>query len=216
MNDPVLIIGESGSGKSRSLLKIDPESSFLIQAIRKSLPFKGWRERWREVSAQNKSGNLVVTDDANEISRYLKAISERRPEVRNVIIDDAQYIMANEFMRSAMEKGYEKFTRIGQSFWQLIMESTKLRQDLRVTFLMHSETTDYGGVKAKTIGKMLDDKITLEGMFTVVLRAAIRDGKHVFLTRNSGHDTVKAPEGMFQNAEIENDLVQVFEAINAY
>ena len=216
MNDPILIIGESGAGKSRSLLKLDPTTSFLIQAIRKSLPFKGWRDHWKEISAQNKTGNFLVTDDANEIRKYLQGISDRRPEIKNVVIDDAQYIMGNEFMRSAMEKGYEKFTRIGQSFWQIIMDSTKLRADLRVTILMHSETTDTGNVKAKTIGKMLDDKITLEGMFTVVLRAVVRDGRHIFLTRNSGHDTVKAPEGMFAESEIENDLSQVLEAANAY
>lgn len=216
MSDSILIIGESGSGKSRSILKIDPSATFLIQAIRKSMPFKGWRDHWHEVSKENKGGNLLVSDDAEEIRKYLIAISDRRPEIKTIIIDDAQYIMGNEFMRSAMEKGYEKFTRIGQSFWSIVMETSKLRTDLKVVFFQHSETTDAGLTKAKTIGKMLDDKISLEGMFTVVLRAQVRDGKHVFRTKNSGNDTVKAPEGMFAGDEIENDLVQVLEAVNAY
>jgi hypothetical protein len=216
MNDPVMIIGDSGSGKSRSLKDMDPESTFLIQTIRKSLPFKGWREKWRETTKENPKGNYAVQDDPNVILEFMRAISDRRTEIKNIVIDDAQYIMGNEFMRSAMETGYTKFTRIGLSFWTLAMESRKLRGDLRVTFLMHSETTDAGQIKAKTIGKMLDDKITLEGMFTVVLRAAIRDGKHVFLTKNSGNDTVKAPEEMFAGPEIENNLSQVLEAINAY
>lgn len=96
------------------------------------------------------------------------------------------------------------------------MDASKLRDDLAIVFLQHSDTTDTGAVKAKTIGKMLDDKITLEGMFTVVLRATVRDGKHVFMTRNSGNDTVKAPEGMFTDNEIENDLTQVLNAVAAY
>ena len=216
MSDSILIIGESGSGKSRSLLKVDPSSTFLVQAIRKSLPFKGWRDHWTEISQANKTGNLLVSDDAEEIRKYIQAISDRRPEIKTVIIDDAQYIMGNEFMRCALEKGYEKFTRIGQSFWLIIMDATKLRADLRVVFLQHSEQTDAGQTKAKTIGKMLDDKITLEGMFTVVLRSSVRDGKHVFLTKNSGHDTVKAPEGMFSEPEIENDLNLVLDAVNNY
>lgn len=216
MSESILIIGESGSGKSTSVRKIDPATAFLIQAIRKSLPFKGWRDHWREVSKERKGGNLLVSDDSEEIRKYLIAISEKRPEIKTIIIDDAQYIMGNEFMRSAMEKGYEKFTRIGQSFWSIVMETSKLRSDLNIVFLQHSDTNDAGTVKAKTIGKMLDDKITLEGMFTVVLRAQVRDGKHVFRTRNSGNDTVKAPEGMFISEEIENDLNQVLDAVNAY
>jgi hypothetical protein len=216
MNDPVMIIGDSGSGKSRSLKDMDPASTFIIQTIRKSLPFKGWREKWSEATAENPKGNYAVQDDPAAILNFMTAISARRPEIKNIVIDDAQYIMGNEFMRSAMETGYTKFTRIGLSFWTLAMEARKLRGDLRVTFLMHSETTDAGQIKAKTIGKMLDDKITLEGMFTIVLRAAVRDGKHVFLTKNSGNDTVKAPEDMFPAPEIENNLSQVLEAINAY
>lgn len=216
MSNSAIVVGASGSGKTRSLLNLDPASSFLICAIRKPLPFKNWRQKWNEVSKENKTGNLLVSDDPEEIRRYLHAISDRRPEIKVIVIDDSQYIMANEFMRCAMEKGYEKFTRIGQNFWQIIMDSSRLREDLTVIFLHHTDKDDDGTIKAKTIGKMLDDKITLEGMFTVVLRAAIKDGKHVFLTKNSGNDTVKAPEGMFAEDQIENDINTVLEAITAY
>lgn len=216
MNDPLMIIGESGAGKTRSLKDMDPESTFLIQTIRKSLPFKGWQAKWREATKDNPKGNFAVVDSPVDILEFMRAISARRPEIKNIVIDDAQYIMGNEFMRSALEVGYTKFTRIGQSFWTLAMEARNLRGDLRVTFLMHEEITDAGKTKAKTIGKMLDDKITLEGMFTVVLRAALRDGKHVFLTKNSGFDTVKAPEDMFNAPEIENNLKTVLDAVNNY
>lgn len=215
MSYTVLVIGDSGSGKSRSLLNLDPKSSYLIAAMRKPLPFKGWSKNWIE-AAKDKKGNYKVSDDANTIRVVIKKISDERPEVKTIVIDDSQYIMANEFMRCAMEKGYEKFTRIGQGFWQLIMDASDLRSDLSVVFLQHAETSDTGMVKAKTIGKMLDDKITLEGMFTIVLRAVVRDGKHTFQVRNSGNDTVKAPEGMFAETEIENDINHVLGAIAAY
>lgn len=217
MSTPVMIMGPSGSGKTSSLREVDSTASFLIQSLRKPLPFKGWREKWTEISTENKAGNLLVTDDPDTIRKYMKAVSARRPEVKTIFVDDAQYIMANEFMRSALEKGYEKFTRIGQNFWQIIVESGSLRDDLTVVFFQHSETSDATGeTKAKTIGKMLDDKITLEGMFTVVLRAAVRDGKHVFLTKNSGMDTVKAPIGMFAEETIENNINTVLAAISGY
>jgi len=184
--------------------------------MRKPLPFKGWRSKWVECTAENKKGNFVITDDAEKVRAYLVRISEARPEIKTIVIDDSQYIMANEFMRCATEKGYEKFTRIGQGFWLIVMEASKLRDDLTVVFLHHEDTDESGEVHAKTIGKMLDDKITLEGMFTIVLRAAKRDGKHVFLTTNGGKDTVKAPEGMFSQPEIENDLNLVLDAIHSY
>jgi hypothetical protein len=216
MSTPVMIIGPSGSGKTSSLRDVDPAASFLIQSLRKPLPFKGWREKWKEITPENKTGNLLVSDDPETITKYLKAVSDRRPEVKTIFVDDSQYIMANEFMRSALEKGYEKFTRIGQNFWQIIVTSGNLRDDLAVVFFQHSETSDAGETKAKTIGKMLDDKITLEGMFTVVLRAALRDGKHVFLTKNSGMDTVKAPIGMFAEESIDNNINTVLAAISGY
>ena len=216
MSTPVLIIGPSGSGKSRSLLNLDPETSFLICAMKKPLPFRGWKDKWRHVAKDAPGGNLLYSDDPEEIRQYMHRISDKRSACKTIVIDDAQYIMANEFMRRARERGYEKFTQIGQSFWLLVMESGALRDDLTVVFLQHSDTDDSGSVKAKTIGKMLDDKVTLEGMFTIVLRTAIRDEKHIFTTRNSGNDTVKTPEGMFNTDTIENDISIVLEAITNY
>lgn len=159
---------------------------------------------------------MLVSDNASEIRKYMKGISDSYPHIKTIIIDDAQYIMANEFMRSINEKGYDKFNRIGKDFWDIATDAANLRSDLNVILLQHEETNDLGSTKAKTIGKMLDDKITLEGMFTIVLRVANRDGKHVFLTKNSGFDTVKAPDGMFSDSEIDNDINLVLNAINTY
>lgn len=216
MSEAVMIIAPSGSGKSYSLRNLNPETSFLIQTLRKSLPFKGWKEKWPEVNPEVKGGKRLVSDDPATIRTYLQTISTKKPEIKTVVIDDSQYIMANEFMRSALEKGYEKFTRIGLNFWEIVRDAANLRSDLVVVFLHHEETTEFGNMKAKTIGKMLDDKITLEGMFTIVIRAAVHDGKYVFITQNSGRDTVKAPPGMFETNEIENDLNHVLAAIAAY
>lgn len=216
MSEAVMIIAPSGSGKSYSLRNLDPESSFLIQTLRKSLPFKGWKEKWPEVNPEKPGGKRLVSDDPQTIIKYLKTISDKKPEIKVIAIDDSQYVMANEFMRSALEKGYEKFTRIGLNFWEIVQVAGNLRDDLAIVFLHHEETTEFGNMKAKTIGKMLDDKITLEGMFTIVLRATVHDGKHVFITQNSGRDTVKAPPGMFETAEIDNDINLVLNAITAY
>ena len=124
--------------------------------------------------------------------------------------------MANEFMRTATVKGFDKFTKIGLDFWEIVTESAMHRDDLTVFFLHHVEEMDNGGKKAKTIGKMLDEKISIEGMFTIVLMADFRDGNHVFVTKTNGHDTIKAPEGMFESECIENNLTQVIQAIAAY
>lgn len=216
LSEAILIIAPSGSGKTFSLQNADPRSSYMIQVIRKSLPFRGWKKKWIEATPSKKDGNLFVSDDPEIIIRCLEAISNTRSNIKNVFIDDSQYIMANDFMRTALEKGYDKFSRIGKAFWGIVVESKNQRPDLNIFFLHHSEVTDAGETKAKTVGKMLDDKITLEGMFTIVIRAGIEDGRHVFYTKNSGHDTVKTPHGMFKDSVIDNDITIVIKAISTY
>jgi hypothetical protein len=184
--------------------------------LNKPLPFQGWRDKWKPCTKDNPAGNWLVCDIAGKIRDMLQAISERRPEILNIVIDDFQYLMGNEYMRRAMEKGWDKFSQIGENAWNVIFDSGMLREDLIVTFLSHCETTDAGIVKIKTIGKMLDEKITLEGMFTTVLRAVIRDGNHVFTTKNSGMDVVKAPMGMFKTDTVENDLQAVLDTVRGY
>ena len=125
--------------------------------------------------------------------------------------------MANEFMRRSFEKGYDKFTEIGYNFWTLVNgASMDLPFDTIVYFLMHTDSDDNGNEKAKTIGKLLDEKITLEGMTSIVLKTAVKDGVYTFTTQNNGHDTVKSPLGMFSTYEIDNDLKAVDTAIRKY
>lgn len=204
---PVLVLGESGSGKSASLRNLDVGSSVLIQPISKPLPF---RTTW--LAPDSKS--VVRTDSAQKICGLIHRAAAAGK--KRFIVDDFQYIMANEFMRRSHEKSFDKFTDIGRNAWDIINAAQSVQTDMRIYFLSHVENDAMGRTKIKTIGKMLDEKITLEGMFTIVLGVQVIDGEHRFSTKNSGHDTVKAPMGMFDDAIIDNDLAAVDAAICEY
>ena len=209
MSTAVLILGESGTGKSTSLRNLDPAKTLLIQSIKKPLPFKskGWKVR---VSLKSE-GNVIQTDDAALIEKLL-----RQSPHEIVVIDDYQYVMANEYMRRTAEKGYEKFTDIGKNAWSVLTAATELAENRRVYILSHTATDDNGRTKIKTVGRMLDEKITLEGMVTIVLRTQVRDGHYTFATQNNGSDTTKSPMGMFSEQFIDNDLAAVDAAIVDY
>lgn len=214
----VLIIGESGAGKSTSIRTLDPKETFIINTINKPLPFKTATKNYRTLSSKDDlEGNMLGTDRAASIIRVINAIDKERPHIKNLILDDFQYVMANEFMRRALEKGYEKFSEIGQNAWSIINALNSCRDDLTTIVLSHSETNDMTGkVKCKTIGKMVDDKVCLEGMFTIVLQSAVIDGKHVFITQHDGMSVAKSPLGMFEEKLIPNDLQFVINAIKNY
>lgn len=224
MSEAVLVVGRSGTGKSKSAETLPPESTFIINVIGKSLPFKGWKTNYTQLTKDNPMGNMIDTDQPPSIIRTLKYVSENRPEINVIVVDDYQYVMANEYMRRANEVGFKKFVDIGQSSWSLINTARNLRQDLIVIFLTHSDTDfDSDGnkiTKAKTIGKMMDNVITLEGMFTVVLYTEIfaseEKRNYYFLTQSSGNNTAKSPEGMFESLKIPNDLQFVVEQMRAY
>lgn len=206
MSITTFILGESGTGKSTSLRNLDPTKTLLIQPIRKPLPFKskGWRVR---VSLKS-DGNIIQTDDPALIERLL-----RQSPHEVVVVDDFQYVMANEFMRRTDERGFDKFTEIGRHAWDILSAANQLADHRRVYILAHTDTDQNGKTKIKTIGKMLDEKITLEGMVTIVLRTQVRDGHYTFATQNNGNDTCKSPMGMFADQFIPNDLAEVDRAI---
>ena len=209
MSIATLIIGESGSGKTASLRNFNPESTLLIQALKKPLSFKA--KGWGIINNENTKGNIIVSDDHNNIIFLMK---KTRRKV--ILVDDFQYIMANEFMRRNDERGYDKFNDIGRHAWDILNAASQLPDDVRVYLLGHSTTDENGHIKAKTIGKMLDDKITVEGMFTIVLRTVVQGGEYTFATQNSGSDTCKTPMGMFDEMNIPNDLAAVDAAICNY
>lgn len=199
MSIATLLHGESGSGKSTALRNMDPTTTALIQTVKKPLPFP------------HKNWTPLVTDDYSTIIKVINAAIGRGKD--KVIIDDFQYMMANEFMRRSMEKGFDKFTDIGNHAWQVIKAAGEAPDNLRVYFLSHVATDEFGHTRTKTIGKLLDDKITVEGMFTVVLRSIVDDQGHFFSTQNNGQDTTKSPMGMFAERMIPNDLHAVDKAV---
>lgn len=211
MSTAVMILGHSGSGKSRSVLNLDPKTTYIVQVIDKPLPFKGAKNVYNAASK-----NSAICDNTAKIVALMNGISADRPHINAIVIDDAQYIMANEFMRRSHEKSYDRFNDIARNMWDVLSSMGSLREDLVVFLLAHTEENDMGMTKMKTIGKMLDDKITCEGMVSIVLRSFRNDGVYGFYTQNNGRDTTKSPEGMFDSPTIDNDLELVRKAIIAY
>lgn len=199
MGVPVLILGESGSGKSASMRNFKPGEVGIINVSGKPLPFRNQLK-------------TVNTDSYDDIVKTIIAA-----KAKAIVIDDAQYLMANEFMRTAKVTGYQKFTDLALNFWKLIqVVINNLPHDKIVYFMAHVERDANGNEKMKTIGKLLDEKITIEGLFTVVLKTVVQDRNYQFATQTNGQDTVKTPMGMFSDLLIENDLKMVDETIREY
>lgn len=199
MGVPVLILGESGTGKSASMRNCPPERFGVVNVSKKPLPFKSKLKTFD-------------TDDYNKIMAALKGAKSP-----SIVIDDSQYLMVNAFMRRTSERGYDKFVDLANNHWNLIQfVIDKLPDETIVYFMSHIDRDQMGNEKAKTIGKMIDQYITLEGLFTIVLKTHVTDGRYTFLTHNSGFDTVKTPLGMFDEDEIDNDLLRVDDIIRAY
>lgn len=216
MGIPVFILGESGQGKSASMRNLDSSSSAVIQAVKKPLPF---RNTWSVWDHENKKGQVIVTDNSARICRAIRDLPNYGKT--DIIIDDFQYTMANEFMRRVLDRetgnaAFAKYNEIAKNAWDIIMAAQNAPDNVVVYFLSHTQTDDRGVSRCKTIGKLLDEKISLEGMFTIVLKAVKRDGQHIFTTKTDGFDTVKSPMGMFESDAIENDLSLVTQAIKSY
>lgn len=207
MSIAAFILGESGTGKSTSMRSMNPAETLLIQAIKKPLPFRS--SGWKYLSKEG--GNILVRDQSAQI---IAAMHKTQRQI--IVIDDFQYILANEFMRRTDERGFDKFTDIGKHAWDILCAASSLPDHVRVYILSHTETSESGRVKAKTIGRMLDEKITIEGMFSIVMRTSIINGQYLFSTKNNGSDTVKTPLGLFDADHIDNDLAAVDAAIVDY
>ena len=198
----VYVLGKSGTGKSYSMRNFPEGKLGLINVQGKILPFRG--------SAKIEQ---TTTDDSTEI---IDALNDYAEKYKSIVIDDFQYIMANEFMRRSFEKGYDKFTEIGRHAWDIPDAVRGLPNDCIVYIMCHTDRDEEGFEKIKTIGKLLDEKICLEGMSTIVLKTNVTDGKYVFLTQNNGKDTTKSPAGMFPCYAIDNDLKYVDDKIRNY
>lgn len=202
---PVMIMGRSGTGKSTSMRNcVDDKDWNLIKVLDKPLPFKG------KIPA-------AVTDEYGTVMKTLSG-----SKAKSIVIDDAGYLITNYFMKNHSSKGqgnaiFTMYNTLADNFWNLVQFiSNSLPQEKIVYIIMHEDSDDNGNVRPKTIGKLLDEKICLEGMFTIVLRCIEENNKHVFVTQSDAGAVSKSPIGMFEDLEIDNDLKIVDEAIRKY
>lgn len=202
MAQKVLIMGESGTGKSTSLRNCDPAITAVVNPVGKPLPFKNHFE------------TLDNETDAREIIKYIK--EQVKAGKKLIVVDDFQYILAIPYMNRIKETGWDKYNDFGANYFEIIDVCKDLPDDVVVVYMTHLETLDNGLTTVKLIGKLLREKITIEGLFTIVLRTGVYEAKYYFYTQNSGKDTVKSPLGMFQNYAIDNDLNYVYDKIKNY
>lgn len=199
MGIPVLIEGHSGSGKSTSMRNFDVSEVGIFNVASKPLPFR----------------KALKRVDKATYATIMQSLSN--PKLKTYVIDDSSYLLAFEMFNRAKENGYGKFTDMAVNFYNLIQfVIQRTPDDVIVYFLHHTQEDVNGKVKAKTVGKMLDDQLTVEGLFSIVLMAEVESGEYYFRTRNSGYDTVKTPMGMFENERIPNDLKMVDDTIREY
>lgn len=222
----IAIVGSSGTGKSTSygqlpshnIKGLDPKETVIINVTTtKDLPIPGWKKNYK--GKLTEGGNYLASSDATTIAQALTYIDKQRPDIANVVIDDGQYIMAFEFMQRAKENGYTKFADIGVNMNKII-SAARMSQRVRVFFMWHPEVDAVEGYKMKTVGKMVDTYLTLEGLFTVVLYSTVRKEEdklvYRFITNNNGEYPAKSPLGMFNDLYIPNDLGYVVEQMEKY
>lgn len=216
MSSISLIIGESGTGKSTSIRNLNATETFIINVIDKPLPFKGYRAKYKTMSGDGLEGNYYATDDYAKVIKVVNHISTKRPEIKTIIIDDFQFIMTNEFMRRCMERGFDKFSEIGNHAWSILNSLKLLREDIDCFILSHSEMDESGKMKVKTIGKLLSEKYGMEAAVSMLLQTEINDGKYCFITQGDARHIAKSPMGMFEDKIIPNDLSFVKNKMNEY
>lgn len=194
----VLILGESGSGKSYSMRNFNENEVKVISVEKPILPFKNHFD-------------ITRTNDVKKIIQELKSTNKKI-----AVIDDFQYILGLAAMRRSLEKGWDKFSEMQFDYFQILDVLKELPDDMIVYFLSHTETDENGVTKIKTIGKALDKYITIEGLFMIVLGTRVSDGNYYFITQTNGKDTLKTPAGMFPSYAVDNDLKYVDEKIRNY
>jgi hypothetical protein len=214
------IVGSTGTGKSTSIKHLDPKETYIINTAKKELPFKGADKLY---NAESK--NYKEVDEITEITRLLKTISEKAPHIKTIVIEDSNYMMSFRMADKATEVGYTKFTILAKDMVELFREARKLRDDLKIFYFTHPEIIEDGGeivgYKMKTSGKMLDNQINLEGLFTICLYTHVEEAKdgtatYNFVTNRFKKYPAKSPDGMFDEIKIPNNLQIVVDTINNY
>ena len=215
----VAVVGESGSGKSSSIKHLDSKETYIINVSGKQLPFRGSEKLYN-----TKNKNYFESSGVNDIIAKLKAVSEKAPHIKQIIIDDANYLMSFNLINKAMETGFVKFSIMAKEVLTLVQECKKLRDDLIVYYFTHSEPVSDGdeiiGYKIKTFGKAIDSQIVMEGLFTIVLYSNVEckgdECKYQFITNRNGKVPAKSPSEMFKTLKIDNNLQIVTDTIRDY
>ena len=209
----ICIAGESGSGKTTSMRNHDPATRYYIDADKKGLSWKGWRNQYN-----TEKKNYLKCDDVNIVRNYINSVAEKCPKIKVIVVDTINGLMVADEMRRSKEKGYDKWVDLATCVWDLIVNCYDYRDDLTIVFTAHTQTeTDESGyrfTRIQTSGKKLN-KIVLESKFTTVLLAKCVDGKYLFETQ-ANNSTAKSPMGAFDDFEIENDIVKVIDALKDF
>lgn len=214
------IVGETSTGKSTSIKHLNPKETYIINVAKKELPFKGSGKIY---NPENK--NYKEVDDANEITRLLKTISEKATHIKNIIIEDSNYIMGFNMVAKATETGFTKFSLMARDMVDLFRQARMLRDDITVFYFTHPEAIEDGGeiigYKVKTAGKLIDNQVLLEGLLTICLYTLVEQQKdgtvsYNFVTNRYRKFPAKSPHGMFEDIKISNNLQLVVDKVNEY
>lgn len=208
MAHKVLILGSSGSGKSTSLRKLNPEETFVIKCVEKPLPFKGSDKLYN-----SEKKNTFTTSNLLKVNAALDKI-EKNNKIKTLVIDDFNYLLTFGYKESAKENGYSKFERLAFNTIDIFQKVDSMRKDLIVYILAHTQKDNEGKLSMKTIGRFLDEKVVIEGLFSIVVLALGSENDYKFTV--NGTDPAKSPIEMFSENDIENDLTLINKAINEY
>ena len=211
MGIPILLASSSGKGKTTSIRNMDPKETFLINVLNKPLPFRS--KGWVNVEQDKENGNIYSTDNSDIVIAVIKKAVEKG--YKNIVIDDGTFILLNEFMNRISEKSFDKFSEIGKHIYNLIDTIKKLPQDVCVVLIWHTEESNYGDLKLKSAGKLVEEKIDIPAQFTISLLANIENGEYVFKTNRTNNSFAKSPMEMFDDI-IPNDMNFVINTIRKY
>lgn len=209
----ICIAGESGSGKTTSLRNLSPDTTYIIDADKKGLSWRGWKKQYN-----TERKNYYVCDEPRKVGATMLGVSKTRQEIKTIVVDTIGSIMVADEMRRSKEKGYDKWVDLAQCMWDIVDMAYLLRDDLTIVFIAHTQTdrddSGYLFTRIKTSGKKLD-KICLESKFTTVLIAKCVEGKYIFET-HANNSTAKTPFGLYDEPTIENDIKKVIDDLEKF